>query len=198
MKLKLSAIVTAASLAILTGCATITLDSKSTVSLKTGQTPALNKLATASVGGVMYSQFRYWSRTGYRLDEPVNLTLGLGRVVAPQGTFLVRATRDTKLVCCTEERTYIDPLVGPHAISCFEGTSNHLTRVSATPGMVAMSKDLPNPVGFSISELVTIDDTAFKYELFYQGNSRNTLRISYRKFYGTSLDQRSFRSYLRS
>lgn len=169
-------------LALLTGCATANVDNASPVFLKTGQTPALKKTSTASVGEVMFSQYRYLSRTGFRLDEPVNLPIGLGRIRAQQGTFLTTGTMDNKPVYCTEGRSYIDPLTGPHSSACFEATADKLTRVHATPGMVRLSKDMPRPVAFSNSEMTTTDDSSFKYELLYQGINKRTARVSYREF----------------
>ena len=169
-------------LVILSGCASVTVDQMSTVSIKTGQAPQLNQVSTATVGGTIFTQFKYWSRTGYRLDEPVAISFALGRIVAPQGTFVAKAKSDNETAYCTEEKTYIDPLAGPWAISCFFGGQGVLTRVSATPGMVTMSKDLPKPVPFSISELTSAHESAFKYELLYQGISKKILRVAYREF----------------
>lgn len=168
---------------IFTGCATVTVEEQSITSAKTGQVPALNQESTVAVGGTMFSQFKYWSRTGYRLDEAVNMSFALGRISAPKGTFLAKATSGGgKPAYCTENRTYIDPLVGPHSIACFLGDGGRLTQVSATPGMVSLTKDLSKPITFSISELVTQNDNAFKYELLYQGIAKKTLRIAYREY----------------
>ena len=168
--------------ATLSGCASIAIEEQSTVSVKTGQAPPLKQLSSTAVGGTLYSQFRYWSRVGYRLDESVNMSFALGRIAAPQGTFLAKARSDGKTAYCTENRSYIDPLVGPHAVACFYGDGSVLTRVSATPGMITMSKDLPKAIPFSISELTAAHEDAFKYELLYQGINKKTLRIAYREF----------------
>ncbi len=168
---------------LLSGCATVQVVERSAMSEQVGQRPPVGTQAEAPVGGVLFSQFRYWSKVGYRLDDDINLSFALGRVSAQSGDFLVKATSDGKSVLCTEKRAYIDPLVGPHAIACFPDANDGLLRsVSATPGMVTMSKDLPNPVRYARSEEVTPRRDSFKYELLYQGVSGKSIRLSYREY----------------
>jgi hypothetical protein len=164
-------------------CATVQVVERNDLTEQVGQVPALGTQADAPVGGVLFSQFRYWSKVGYRLDDQVNLSFALGRVSAQQGDFLIKAISDGKPVFCTEKRSYIDPLVGPHAIACFPDSGDGLFRsVSATPGMVTMSKDLPSPIHYSKSEEVSPRPNSFKYELLFQGISGRNVRISYREF----------------
>lgn len=167
-----------------TGCATVQVSPASIATEKIGQLPPLGSQAAAPVGGVVFSQFRYWSRTGYRLEDPVALPFALGRVAVAQGEGLVRATVDGKAVLCTERRTYYDPITGPHRTSCFiesaiPGTS---TRITVAPGVVWMEKDLPQPARYSVAEQFLPRPDAFKYELLYQGISGKTIRLSYREF----------------
>ena len=168
---------------LISACATVKVVERNDVTEQVGQRPLLGTQAETPVGGVLFSQFRYWSKVGYRLDDQVNLSFVLGRVYAQPGDFLIKATSDGKPVFCTEKLAYIDPLVGPKAIACFSESSDGLLRsVSTTPGMVTMSKDLPIPIRYSKSEEVFPRQNSFKYELLFQGVSGKNIRLSYREY----------------
>lgn len=168
---------------LISACATVKVVERNDVTEQVGQRPLLGTQADTPVGGVLFSQFRYWSKVGYRLDDQVNLLFVLGRVYAQPGDFLIKATSDGKPVLCTEKLAYIDPLVGPNAIACFSESSDGLLRsVSTTPGMVTMSKDLPIPIRYSKSEEVFPRQNSFKYELLFQGVNGKNIRLSYREY----------------
>ena len=168
----------------LAGCSTVQVTEKNLVTEKVGQLPSLGTQGSTPVGGVVFSQFRYWSKVAYRLDVPVNVSLMLGRVVVAQGDFLVPALIDGKSALCTEKRAYVDLVVGPHAIACFFdlAANGTFTRMSAAPGVVWIEKDLPTPARYSKSELTSPRADSFKYEILYQGISNKAVRLSYREF----------------
>ena len=169
---------------ILAGCASIQITESNVVTEKVGQSPPIGSQASTPVGGIVFSQFRYWSKIGYRLDAPVNSSFMLGRVAAAQGDFLVKAVVDGKTAFCTERRTYIDPVTGPHRTTCFidsVGTGT-FTRMIAAPGVVWLEKDLPSPARYSRSEQISPRSDSFKYELLYLGVSNKTIRLSHREF----------------
>jgi hypothetical protein len=169
---------------ILGGCASIQITERNVVTEKVGQSPPIGTQASTPVGGAVFSQFRYWSKIGYRLDAPVNSPFMLGRVAAMEGDSLVKAVVDGKTAFCTVRRTYVDPVVGPHRTTCFidaVGTGT-FTKIAAAPGVVWLEKDLASPVGYSKSEQISPRSDSFKYELLYQGVSGTTIRLSYREF----------------
>lgn len=169
---------------ILAGCASIQITERNVATEKVGESPPIGSQASTPVGGTVFSQFRYWSKIGYRLDAPVNSSFMLGQVAAAQGDSLVRAVVDGKTAFCTERRTYFDPVVGPHRTTCFIDPvgSGTFTKMTAAPGVVWLEKDLPSPVGYSKSEQIFPRSDSFKYELLYQGVSGKTIRLSYREF----------------
>jgi hypothetical protein len=183
MRMTVVGLLAAASL-LLAGCATVQVLDRPVMTEKVGQSPQIGSQATAPVGGTVFSQFRYWSRVGYRLDAPVNSSFMLGRVAAAQGEPLIQAAIDGKDVLCTERRTYFDPVVGPHRSTCFivASGSGSFTRMTVAPGVVWVERDLPSPVAYSQSEQIFPRSEAFKYELLYQGISGKTIRLSYREF----------------
>lgn len=175
---------------VVTGCASGQVSPTSLATEKVGQTPPLGTHVTTPVGGVVFSQFRYWSRPGYKIEDPVSVQYGIGHVAVARGEALVPSTMDGKPVLCTARRTYHDPLLGPHRSTCFVGPAvpGTLTRIAAVPGVVWTERDLPHPVRYSPSEQFLPRPDAFKHELLYQGVSGKTIRLSYREFL-TDLEQ---------
>lgn len=169
---------------LLGGCATHQVLEPVTVSERIGRTPDLNVIASVPIGGTVYAQFRYWSRRGIRLSQPVTVGLGLGRVSVSAGEFVQRSTADGKPAFCTERLAYVDPLTGPLKPACFLDTSNSgsFTHVTAAPSVIWFEKALPAPVRYETAELVIPRHDAFRYELLLQGVSGKTLRLSFREF----------------
>lgn len=180
MRLRLLLLV---SLAV-SGCAGVQVLEPNLVTEKVGRTPQFNATTTTPVGGTVYTQFRYWSKIGYRLTAPVSTGLGLGRVSAAIGDFVLKSNADGKVAFCTETRAYSDPLTGPLAPACFldKNQSGSFTHVTAAPSVIWFEKELPMPVKYESSELVVPRSDAFRYELLFQGVSNKTLRLSYREF----------------
>ncbi len=169
------------------GCATHqVVETRTPVLEKVGQIPKLDTLNTVPVGGSVFSQFRYWSRTGHRLLAPVDVRLSLGgRVVAAKNDFLLKSIADGQPAFCTETRAYVDGLVGPYKPACFleRGGPGVFTHVTAAPSMVWFETKLPDGgVPYESSELAVERPDAFRFELLYQGASNKTLRLAYREF----------------
>lgn len=182
MNVKLLLTTTCVSLG-LGGCATVKVTEQNPPNVRVGQEPAIGAVATTPVGGSVFSQYRFLGRTVYRFMEPVTVGFALGRISVNAGDTLAKATFDGKSGYCTERFTYIDPLVGPHATSCYvEGEPGIFSAVSVSPGMVWMSKSLPNPVRFERADMVMPGSNSFKYELLYQGLTNKSLRLSYREY----------------
>lgn len=174
----------AIALLVLSGCATQQTLERNTVVEKTGRKPELNASTKINVGDQLYSQFRYWSKTGSRLHESVSLGFMLGRVSANNGDFLVRSVANDKVAFCTERNVYVDPFAGPIKPACFVDSKNNgaFTDVLVAPGAIWFEKALPKPVGYEVSELVVPRSDAFRNELLFQGVSNKVLKLSYREF----------------
>jgi hypothetical protein len=168
----------------LSGCATQQTLDRNTVVEKTGRKPELNATTKINVGDQLYSQFRYWSKTGSRLNESVSLGFILGRVSANNGDFLLRSVANDKVAFCTERNVYFDPIAGPIKPACFvdSKSSGAFTDVLVAPGAIWFEKALPQPVRYEVSELVVPRTDAFKNELLFQGVSNKVLKLTYREF----------------
>ena len=166
------------------GCATVKVSELSTVDSKIGTVPNIGEQAVAPVGGVIYSQFRYWSKIGYRLKGDFSAGLGLGRVSVSDGDFVLKAEVENKTAFCTENRAYVDPMVGPHTTACFIDADNDgkFERLKAAPGAIWFESEIAPPLSYEKSELVIPRNDSFKYELLYQGISKGSLKLSYREY----------------
>ena len=168
----------------LSGCATVKISELSTVDSRIGTVPIIGEQAVAPVGGVIYSQFRYWSKTGYRLKGGLSVGLGLGRVSVSDGDFVLKAEVENKTAFCTEKLTYIDPLVGPHTTACFIDADNDgkFERLKTAPGAIWFESEITPPLAYEKSELMVPRSDSFKYELLYQGITKGSLKLSYREY----------------
>ena len=167
------------------GCSTVAvIESNAPAEEKIGMVPALGLENSASVGEPIFSQFRYWSRTGYRIKDTYTSSLMLGRITVPAGEFLNKVAIDGSIAYCTEHNTYIDPLAGPLSTACFEDRTDSgiFTSVKARPGLVWFTNNIQGAVRYENSELIAPRADAFKYEILYQGISKGVLRLSYREY----------------
>lgn len=172
--------------AVTTGCAIPNAVELPTIAEKVGRVPELKETASVPVGGTVYSQFRYWSKVGYRLSDPVNVGFMLGRVSSSSGDFVAKAMANGKPAFCTEKLAYFDPLMGPRSTACFLDStqSGYFSGVLAAPNMVWLEKDLPSRIRYESSEQIIPRSDAFRYEILFQGLSNRTLRFAYREFTG--------------
>lgn len=169
----------------LSGCATVSvLEVNKPAEERVGKVPALEVVSTASVGNAVFSQFRYWSRTGFRMKDAYQNSGLLGKYNVLEGEFLFKAAIDGQTVYCTERKAYSDHLAGPISTACFvdPSESGQFKEVKARPGMIWLNTDISDTVRYERSELITPKSDAFKYELLYQGTSKGVLRFSYREY----------------
>ena len=166
------------------GCTSIKVSELSTVESRIGMVPNIGEQAVAPVGGIIYSQFRYWSKKGYRLKNELSVGLGPGRVSVSDGDFVLKAEVEKKAVFCTEKRAYIDPLVGPHTTACFIDADNDgkFERLKAAPGVIWFESEITPAIAYEKSELIMPRNDSFKYELLYQGITKGSLKLSYREY----------------
>ena len=174
-----------ACLLTLAGCSTVTvLESNSSTEEKVGKVPQIGAESSVAVGSQLFSQFRYWSKTGYRIKDNYNSRLGLGRIIVSEGDFVVKASVDEQVVYCTEKRAYVDPLTGPFITACFVdmGETGKFGKVKARPGAIWFENSIVPPIQYERSEQIAPKPDSFKHELLYQGVSKGTLRLSYREY----------------
>lgn len=169
---------------ILSGCASVKVLETSQVTEKIGRSPDLAQESLATVGSQVFEQYRYWSKTGYRLLDPVDTSLMLSRIIAKTGDFLVFGEYDGEQAYCTEHRALIDPLMGPQKFVCFldRDKDGRFEAVKAAPGAVVFQTAVENRPRYEKSELVVENANGIKRELLYQGYSNNALRLSYREY----------------
>lgn len=120
------------------GCSSISNVQQSQIEAKIGSEPEIGRQSLAPVGATVYSQYRYWTKTGYRMLEGRNIPFMLGRVAVSAGEFVVRADSGGVPTYCTERAAYADPLTGPLKSACFLDPQNEgiFRAVKAAPGLV--------------------------------------------------------------
>jgi hypothetical protein len=169
---------------LLSGCATVKVAEQSKVDAKIGSEPKIAEQAEAPVGGVVYSQFKYWSKVGYRVKGDLSVGIGLGKVLMSNGDFILKAESDTETVFCSEKLAYIDPLVGPYKTACFIDVNNDSSFdiAKAAPGAIWFKSEIKPALPYEKSELIIPNNDSFKYELLYQGTTKGSLKLSYREY----------------
>lgn len=167
---------------VLSGCATINILDTSVERI--GAVPKIGDSATAPVGGVVYSQFKYLSRVVCRIQNNYSGGLGLGQIAVSEGDLLAKADLSGDAVYCTLKLAYLDPLVGPFRTACFIDANNdgEFEKAKAAPGAVWYETDISPPLAYDESEQVLPQSDSFKYELLYQGISKNALKLLYREY----------------
>lgn len=169
---------------LLSGCASVKVAEQSKVDAKIGNEPKIGEQSEAPVGGVVYSQFKYWSKVGYRVRGDLSVGLGLGKVLVSNGDFVLKANSDNETVFCSEKLAYIDPLVGPYKIACFIDVNNDglFDIAKAAPGAIWFKSEIKPSLAYEKSELIIPNNDSFKYELLYQGTTKGSLKLSYREY----------------
>jgi len=166
------------------GCSTLNVDVVELPIEKVGTAPLLGEKATAPVGGVVFSQFKYLSKLRYTVTAGASIGLGLGKVVVSPLDSLITANLDGQKVYCTEKPAYIDPIAGPIRTACFIDANGDgaFETVKAAPGAVWFTKGVSPPLAYERSEQMVPRTDSFKYEILYQGTSRNSLKLLYREY----------------
>jgi hypothetical protein len=171
-----------AAILALTGCAaTPTLE---TFSHKEIKHPSPLTTSTAAKGQPVYLHYDYDSIIVYRLQEPLDMSLGLGKVVVSHQEPLYRGSLGQKEVLCSSSRTYRDPLTGPHAISCFfdVGRTGKVDTVTAAPGAIWFEKSIGHSILYEGEELARGKAQPVKRELVFTGYADGQLTFLYREY----------------
>jgi len=171
-----------AAILALTGCATTpTLE---TFSHKEIKHPASLTTSTATKGQAVYLHYDYESLIIYRLQEPLEMRLGLGKVAVSHQEPLYRGSLGQKDVLCSSSKTYRDPLTGPQAISCFFdiGRSGKVDTVTAAPGQIWFEKSIGRSILYEGGEFVRSKAQPVKRELIFTGYANGQLSFLYREY----------------
>jgi hypothetical protein len=157
--------------------------------------PHVGEQAVAPVGGLVFTEYSYWHRSGARIVEANRQPFGLGGLFIGKGEVVFPARLGKVEAYCSDKRIYSDPIAGFVSKACFSDTnrdgvfdtvqvapeqSNWVER-PLSPALRYMKMDIPMPHRGS-----------FKYEIAYDGYSDRTLHLSYREFKGKSLDRPAY------
>lgn len=170
---------------ISTGCAAPSVREVDVPTKQQGMTPHLGEISTAPVGAVLFNQFDYLLRQSYSLSSGGSIGILLGKVVVSPGDTLKRVELDNQTTYCTDKRAYIDPISGPYSSACFLDTNDdgQFEAVKAKPGLVWNERPVSPPIGYERMQEIVPGDNSYKYELLYQGVSKQTLRLAYREYF---------------
>jgi hypothetical protein len=184
------AITTSLCCLILAGCVTKPVKTgDSLLQLKTATFPNLRQQSYAVVGGLVHLKANYQSSFSAKLSKPLSLGFYLGKISVTPKEVISQATIDGVVVFCTDSNTYIDPLTGPHAISCFQSSEQgKFNSVKAAPGMIWFTKKLTPPISYvSVEKVARSEGKPLKRELYYDG-SQNQILLFTQKTYENSVD----------
>jgi len=167
---------------VLAGCTTVTVEGNK-IEEAVGNLPQLGVTSSVPVGEVLFSQFRYWRKTGYILRDSANVSIGGGQVQVSSGDFLVKSIVEGKPAYCTEKPAFRMIIGGKTA--CFTDRENKglLNEVKVPSDVMWWSSDLTSPLAYATSEIVVPRQDAMKRELIYQGISKDVLRLTYREYF---------------
>lgn len=167
----------------LAGCTTVNVVEGNKVEEAVGNLPQLGVTSSVPVGEVVFSQFRYWRKTGYVLRDSANISIGGGKVQVSSGDFLVKSIVEGKTAYCTEKPAFSMIVGGKTA--CFTDRENKkvLNEVKVASDVMWWSSELTSPLAYATSEIVVPRKDAMKRELIYQGISKDVLRLTYREYF---------------
>jgi hypothetical protein len=152
--------------------------------VKSGEFPPIKQRASATVGEVIYSQYRYSSTDSFVTAALLNRPLPpFATVQVAENTELQRAVVGGREVFCTATPAYF--VARDRRSVCFYSKNAGVGAfdtiwVVGFPEMTG-TFDIP-PLPYKQAEVFASD--GFKYELLYQGVDNRTLRISYREYSG--------------
>lgn len=167
----------------LVGCASAPV--LETYSHKEIKHPAPLTENTATKGQLVYLHYDYDSLIIYRLQEPLDVRLMLGKVVVSNQEPLYRGIFKQKEVLCSNSKTYSDLIAGPLAISCFYdiGRTGKVDTVTAAPNAVWFEKSIDQSIPYEgAEELVRSQSNPVKKELLFNGYLDGKLLLTYREY----------------
>lgn len=178
---------------ILAGCAAKPLTAgDSTVQVKTVSFPKQGQQVHAIAGALVHLKADYQSGFSFKLVQPFSMGFHLGKVIVSPKDDITQAALDGEVVFCTNSRAYIDPLVGPHAVACFQSVDKgKFNKLTAAPGSIWFSKQLSPAIDYVSSEVaISSGGKPLKRELIFEGSENETLLFT-EKIYDTSVEAAS-------
>lgn len=138
----------------------------------------------APVGGSLYSEASYWSKTVNRLLEGRRTPVGMGEVAVADGDLVFKSRVEGRIAYCTEHPVYTAPSAGPARIACFMDADNDgkFETVTVPLAGIWLDKEIPQPVRYARTGQILPGADSTKYELLYAGTSNGSLRLSYREY----------------
>jgi hypothetical protein len=179
---------------LVSACAPLPIVDRSQFQDHVGSDPAVGQRAEAPTGGLMFSQYSLWLRSGARITVANRQPFGLGGLFIGQGEALYPATLDKLAVYCSDKRVYSDPIAGFTSKACFADTTGDgvFDQVQVAPESTWVSRPLSPPLPYKRMDIPVPHRGSFKYELAYDGYGSQTLHLSYREFRGKSLDRPTY------
>lgn len=174
-----------AAILAITGCAaTPTLEpTLETFSHKEIKHPAPLITSTAAKGQPVYLHYDYDSLIVYRLQEPLEVRVGLGKLVVSTQENLYVATLAQKEVLCSIS-TYHPPLAFQgYQSSCFldAGRTGKVDTVTV-PGATWLEKPIGRSISYEGEESVRDQVQPVKRELVFAGYADGQLAFMYREY----------------
>lgn len=190
---------------LLSACAPLPIVDQSHFEDKAGNEPRFGERAEASPGGVMFSQYSYWHRSGARITVSNRQPFGLGGLYVSQGDVVYPSRLGGALVFCSDKLLYGDPIGGGFLYTdpiggllskkaCFSDRSNDgaFDTVQVAPESTWIERPLSPALPYTKMDIPVAHRGAFKYEIAYDGYSDQTVHLSYREFKGESLDRPAY------
>lgn len=179
---------------LVSACAPLPIVDQSRFEDHVGSEPGYGLAAEAPTGGLIFSQYSYWLRSGARITAASRQPFGLGGLYISQGEVLYPATLDRLPVYCSDKRVYSDPIAGFLSKACFSDADSNgfFEQVQVAPESKWVARPLYTQLPYQKMDIPMPHRGSFKYELAYDGYSAQTLHLSYREFHGKSLDRPTY------
>lgn len=178
----------------LAACAPLPIVDQSSFNDRVGHEPELGQQSKATTGGLMFSQYSYWNRSGARITESNRQAFGLGGLFISQGEIVYPASLDGKPVFCSDKRVYTDPIAGFLSKACFADSNKDglFDMVQVAPENTWIARPLSPLLPYKKMDIPAPHRGSYKYEIAYDGYSNQTLHLSYREYRGKSLERPSY------
>lgn len=180
---------------ILSACAPLPVTDLSTVSDVAGGQPPIGQQASTPLGGLVFTQFSYWHRSGARILDASRQPFGLGGLFIGKGEVVFPARLGAASVFCSDKRIYSDPIAGFVSKACFADRNQDgvFDTVQVAPEQSNwIEQPLSTPLRYAKMDIPVPHRGSFKYEIAYDGYTAHTLHLSYREFKGKSLDRPAY------
>lgn len=156
---------------------------------KAGNQPIYDQQSSVKPGEVLFHQYSYWHREGARILVANRQPFAQGAIFINKGEVLFPASVEAEAWLCSERETYVDPLEGFIARSCFQDRDGDgdLDRVAVAPESRWIHLELSPALAYQKDDIIMPHPGGFRHELAYDGFSQGSLHLSYREYHGDTL-----------